>query len=85
MKLFPEEMFGEFSSGLNVFGCGGLILGNYLMGRFIDLVQSNYRMTFLWSAALFALAIYPVCLVYRDWKKHGGPYNYKPPLPPKSR
>jgi MFS-type transporter involved in bile tolerance (Atg22 family) len=83
MKLFPEEMFGEFSSGLNVFGCGGLILGNFLMGRFMDLVQSNYRMAFLWSAALFALAIYPMFRVYRDWERYGGPYHYKAPLPAK--
>ncbi len=82
MKLFPEEKFGQFSSGLNVFGCGGLILGNYLIGKFMDLVHSDYRMTFLWSAILFALAIYPMLLVYREWKKYGGPYLYVAPLPP---
>ena len=81
MKLFPEEMFGEFSAGMNVFACGGLILGNYLMGELIDLAQSNYRITFLWSAILFALALYPLFLVYRDWKKNGGIHNYTPPLP----
>jgi len=81
MRLFPKEKFGQFSSGLNVFGCGALILGNYLMGKFMDLVHSDYRMIFLWSAVLFAIAIWPMLLVYRDWKRHGGPDAYVPPLP----
>jgi maltose/moltooligosaccharide transporter len=81
MNLFPEEMFGEFSAGLNVFGCGGLIFGNYLMGKFIDLANGNYRITFFWSAALFGLALFPLSLVYRDWKKYGGVRNYRAPLP----
>jgi maltose/moltooligosaccharide transporter len=81
MKLFPDEKFGQFSSAINVFGCGALILGNYLIGQFMDLVHSNYRMMFLWSTVLFALAIYPGILVYREWKNHGGPLHYVAPLP----
>ena len=82
MKLFPEERFGQFSSGMNVFGCGALIFGNFLIGKFIDLVHSNYRLTFYWSALFFVLAIYPMLLVYRDWKRCGGPHRYAAPLPP---
>jgi len=81
MSLFPGEKFGQFSSGLNVFGCAGLILGNYAMGKFMDLLHSNYRLSFLWSAAFFALAIIPMVRVYSDWKKYGGPHHYVPPLP----
>jgi len=82
MNLFPKERFGEFSAGLNVFGCGALIFGNYLAGQFMDLVHSNYRMSFLWSALFFALAIYPLFLAYQGWKAHGGPLRYVAPLPP---
>lgn len=81
MKLLPGEKFGQLSSALNVFGSGALILGNYLMGNFMDLVKSDYRMAFLWSAAFFALAVFPLILVLRDWKKYGGPDHYVPPLP----
>ncbi len=81
MKLLPGEKFGQLSSALNVFGCGALIFGNYFIGWFMDLVKSDYRMTFLWSAAFFALAIVPMLMVYRDWKKYGGPHHYVPPLP----
>ncbi len=79
MTLFPPAKFGQFSAGLNVFGCGGIILGNYLMGKLIDLVHSDYRITFVWSTVLFALAIYPFSLVYRDWQRHGRPHRYVPP------
>ena len=81
MKIFPEEKFGQFSSGLNVFGCGALILGNYLVGQFMDIVHSDYRMIYFWSATLLALSIFPMFLVWRGWKQHGGPHHYVAPLP----
>jgi len=81
MELFPEKKFGQFSSGLNVFGCGAMILGNYMIGQYMDLVHSNYRMTYIWSAAFAAASIFPMILVFRSWKEHGGPHHYVPPLP----
>jgi len=81
MKLFPSEKFGQFSSGLNVFGCGALIVGNLLIGILMDLAHSNYRMAFLWTAAISATAIFPMILVIRGWKQHGGHDNYVAPMP----
>jgi MFS family permease len=81
MHLFPSEKFGQLSSGLSVLGYGSSVLGSFLVGRFIDLVQSDYRMIFVWALAWFALALVPMALVYRDWKRCGGPLRYVPPLP----
>jgi MFS family permease len=81
MKLFPKEKFGQYYSASNVFNVGFLIPGNFLVGWFMDFLHSNYRMAYLWSGAFYALAIYPMCLVYRDWKKFGGLHHYTPPLP----
>ena len=81
MKLFPEEKFGQFSSGLGVFSCGAIILGNYLLGQFMDFVHSDYRMIYVWSAVSMTMTILPMLLVYRGWKQHGGPLHYVPPLP----
>jgi MFS family permease len=81
MQLFPTEKFGQLSSSLNVFGYGSVIAGNYLAGWFIDVVASDYRMIFVWSLSWFALAIIPMALVYRDWKRYGGPRHYVAPLP----
>jgi MFS-type transporter involved in bile tolerance (Atg22 family) len=81
MKLFPSEKFGQFSSGLNVFGCGALIVGNWLIGMMMDAVGSNYRFAFLWLGLLAAAALPFMILVLRDWRRHGGPDNYAAPLP----
>jgi len=81
MKLFPAAKFGQFSSGLNVFGCGALIVGNFLVGVLMDLTHSNYRMAFLWTAFISACAVFPMILVIREWKHHGGHDNYVAPLP----
>lgn len=81
MQLFPTEKFGQLSTSLNVFGYGSIIVGNYLAGWFIDLVGSDYRMIFVWSLGWFTLAVVPMALVYRDWKRFGGPHHYVAPLP----
>lgn len=81
MHLFPVEKFGQFSSSLNVFGYGSIIAGNFLAGRFIDLVGGNYRMIFVWSLSWFTLSLVPMGLVYREWRRHGGPKSYVAPLP----
>jgi MFS-type transporter involved in bile tolerance (Atg22 family) len=81
MKLFPVEKFGQFSGGLNVFSCGALILGNIAIGVLMDVTHSNYRMAFLWTAVISATAIFPMILVIRGWKQHGGHENYVAPLP----
>ena len=81
MKLFPVEKFGQFSSGLNVFGCGALIVGNVIIGIVMDLFHSNYRMAFVWTAIVSATAIFPMLLVIRGWKQHGGHDNYVAPMP----
>ena len=81
MKLFPPQKFGQYSAGTNIFGCAIRIVANYLIGSFMDLTHSNYRMSYLWYA-ITGLALIPLILVERDWKRHGGPDNYAAPLPP---
>jgi len=81
MSLFPKAEFGQFSAGLNVFGYGGIILGNYLVGRYLDWTGSDYRLVFVWSTVFFGLALVPMAAVYRLWIWHGGPDHYVAPLP----
>ncbi|MDR2675670.1 MAG: MFS transporter [Opitutaceae bacterium] len=84
MMLFHQEKFAQLSSGLNVIGFGSSILGSFLIGLFIDLTGQDYRMIFAWSFCWFALAVVLMALVYRDWKRLGGPDHYAPPLPGKT-
>lgn len=81
MKIFPSEKFAQFSSGLNVFGCGALILGNWLIGILMDSFDSNYRYAFVWFGICCLLALPSMVLVLKGWRQHGGPGNYTAPLP----
>jgi len=81
IAVLPTAKFGQLTAAGNVVGCGIGILGNYLVGVFMDLMHSNYRMAYVWSA-LSGLTLIPLILVYRGWKAHGGPDNYVAPLPP---
>lgn len=82
MSIFPAEKFGQFFSSTNTIGCGCIIIGNYLVGCYMDLVHSNYRMIFLVILICYLTALVPLGLVYRDWKRYGGRHHYKAPLPP---
>ena len=81
MRLFPPQKFGQFFAATNIFGCAIRIVANYGIGVVMDLTHSNYRVSYLWFA-LTGLAVIPLIMVERDWKRHGGPANYVPPLPP---
>lgn len=81
MQLFPAKAFGQFSSALNVFGCGVSIVGSLLAGRFMDWMGGQYGLAFLWMGFFYVAALVSLFFVYRDWRKYGGPDNYEPPLP----
>lgn len=66
---------------MNVFGCGVTIVGSLLAGRFMDWMGGRYGLAFLWMGFFYAAALVPLFLVYRDWRKYGGPDNYEAPLP----
>lgn len=81
LELFAREKFAQFCSCLVVLGWGGgSIIGNYLTGRVIDLADSNYRVVFIWASITGALALVPMLFTLREWRKHGGPNNFVPPL-----
>jgi MFS family permease len=82
MFIFPQKKFAEFSSGMGVLGYGlGVIIGSFLAGKYIDLMQKNYRLIFLWSTFWFALGLIPMWRVFVHYRRQGGPNNYVPPLP----
>lgn len=82
MELFPRERFGQLSAGMNVFGCGAFVFGNYLAGVFMDWTSSNYRMMFPWTVAFSLLSLVTMLMVYREWRKCGGPDHYVAPVIP---
>jgi hypothetical protein len=82
MELYPAAKFAQFFAATNLFACGVGIFANSLFGAFMDMTHSNYRMIFLWNA-LWAIPMYIMfIMVYRNWRRYGGPDNYAAPLPP---
>jgi len=81
MHIFPKKSFGQFSGALNVFGCTGWLVGNYLIGVFMDIGNSCYRLAFIWQFVFTALSLVPMFYVYRSWRELGGPNNYDAPDP----
>lgn len=81
MQLFPDKAFGQFSSAINVLACGTMIFGNYAVGLFMDLIHSHYETVFLWNTFFYIAGLIPLLLVWREWKRHGGPHHYVAPLP----
>ncbi|MES2309512.1 MAG: MFS transporter [Verrucomicrobiota bacterium] len=69
IRLFPKEKFGQFSSGLSVFGFGGLVFFNFLMGKWMDVSGDHYRYVFIWSFVLFSLALIFMGRVYEEDQK----------------
>jgi len=82
MQLFPHAKFGQFLAALSIVGVVFGFLGSNLAGAFRGVMQSNYRMEYLWQGMMGLLALIPLLLVYRDWKRFGGPDHYEPPMPP---
>jgi maltose/moltooligosaccharide transporter len=81
MGIFPPDKFAQMSSGMNVFACGALIVGNLLIGQMFDYIRGAYSMVFIWCAIFYGLALIPTFALYREWRFHGGPSNYVPPQP----
>ena len=79
VELLPKERFGQFASAQALVQSTVLILANYGGGLFMDLMK-NYRYIYVWDATWTGISIYAVLMVYRGWKKYGGPDNYEAPM-----
>lgn len=80
IALFPADRYGQFSSANAVLSSLGIFAGNALCGWFIDFMGS-YRWLLAWEGVFFALTLIPWYFAWRGWRRHGGPTNYRPPVP----
>jgi len=67
MSLLPKESYGQFCSAQALVNAIGLIAGNLMAGKFIDLV-GNYRYIYIWSAFFQVLSLFFMILVWKKWK-----------------
>ena len=82
MELFPSAKFGQYFAAGNIMGTGIKIVGMYLFGSFLDHLHNNYRMIYAWSLLWDGIGFVFLLLLYREWRRLGGPAHYIPPLPP---
>jgi predicted MFS family arabinose efflux permease len=80
IALFPADRFGQFSSANAMLSSIGIVLGSALCGWFIDVV-GDYRWLLVWQGVFFSLTLIPWFFTWRGWHRHGGPANYRPPMP----
>jgi MFS family permease len=81
----PRERYGQFGSA-NMIVCSAVaMLGAFPAGWFMDWatkdgsVVANYRYLYLWTFFFQAVSLGFMILLYRSWRKHGGPAAYVPP------
>ncbi|MEI8311216.1 MAG: hypothetical protein WCH98_10720 [Verrucomicrobiota bacterium] len=93
MRLLPREEFGQFCSFNALVSAVMNIVASLSVAWFMtgmrtllpDAVWGKdfcYRMIPAWRLPFLALATLFLCLLFREWKRHGGEKNYTPPVPP---
>jgi maltose/moltooligosaccharide transporter len=86
MQFYPKERFGQFCSASSLVVSVSLTLGGLAAGGLFDFLKrlyhgSNfyYRFIPVWSFTFMFIALCVLLIVYRNWRRHGGPDHYVPP------
>ncbi len=79
VALFPKNRYGQFSAANAIFSTGLVALFSYGSGQFIDWM-GEYRYMYAWDAVFTAVGVAILVLVYRGWKRYGGPNNFVSPV-----
>ena len=84
-RLFPRALFAQFNSAYTmIFGIANVIAGPCL-GYCFDLLDKNYRYSFLFGMGVTLIAILAMLKVYSNFTREGGLKNYTPPDPEKKQ
>lgn len=79
-RLLPRENFAQLVSASGMLGSLLGIVFPPIMGHFLDASNHNYRLTFFAGSVLSFLALGCQMVVYRYWRRYGGPHHFVPPL-----
>ena len=80
--LFPRLTFAQFASAANLVTSLFAILFTIALGRLLDLTHHDYRLTFLIAGGFGVVAVGTLLIVYKDFKRFGGPQAYVAPEQP---
>jgi MFS family permease len=76
--LLPKDRYGQFLSAANVLGMVVSMVGGYVGGKFMD-VMDDYRYMYLWSLAFGVLSVISMAMVMHHVKRNGGLKHYVAP------
>jgi len=79
LALFPRGNFAQFASAAGVVTSLFTIAFTPFLGRLLDMTHHEYRLTFLVAGAFGIAGLGTLMLVYRDFKRFGGPTAYAAP------
>lgn len=77
--LLPNNKFGQFCSAQSILGAIAIMTSSYAGGKLLDWI-GDYRYVFAWNATFCLIALVFAVLVYRGWRKYGGPDHYVAPM-----
>lgn len=78
-RLLPRVKFAQLASANGIISCLFTILLAPLMGWFLDVMNHQYRFTFLVGSAIALAALLMNVRLHRAFMLRGGPKNYIPP------
>lgn len=78
--LLPAQKFGQFCSAASILSASAMMVAGYGGGAFIDWVN-DYRYVYIWNAIFATFGLFFTLLVYRGWRRYGGPRHYVAPMP----
>jgi Na+/melibiose symporter-like transporter len=88
MRLLPRERYGQFCSASALVRSVMFIMGGTVCGVFLDFAKrfganpnDCYRFVSIWNFVFISLAVFFLCLLYREWQRLGGMRSYEPPRP----
>jgi maltose/moltooligosaccharide transporter len=86
MRVLPHDRYGQFCAANAMVAALTAIIGGALAGLFLDLMKTffhrpdfYYRCIPIWTTGAFLLALIPMWMLFREWKKLGGDVHYRPP------
>jgi len=83
--LLPREKYGQFGSANQLVTSVIQVLGGFVAGCYMDWATSSgrvvarFRDLYLWTFFWQLVSLVMMVLLYRSWRRYGGPDAYVPP------
>ena len=80
VAILPKEYYGQFSSANALLRAAFMALCGMGGGMLFDLLD-DYQYIYAWDFLFTIGALISFFVLYRGWRRRGGPDHYRPPLP----